>query len=201
MIHRLIFCLFCFVISASALSDTLASKFKEKYLNLGTHTEFYNSVQNDASGGQRKFDIAPTIGIGGSIPLSNSFYFIPEFNWVLPQMLEGSKIMINTFMLRGDLAVDPMDWLRLRLGTSLMWQNQQGRGGTANMNNGNGTSTFYYPDENRSSLNNTLDLGAETIFDQFSIRLQTYVYSVFKQEQRQISYSLFFTYYWEKGTP
>lgn len=177
------------------------SKFSEKYFNLGTHTEFYNAIQNDASGGQRKFDIAPTIGIGAGLPLASGLSFIPEFNWVLPQMLEGSKIMINTFMLRGDLAFDPLDWVRLRLGTSLMWQNQQGRGGTAKMNNGNGTSTFYYPDENRSSLNNTLDLGVETMFEQVAFRFQTYVYSIFKEEQRQISYSLFFTYYWEKGTP
>jgi hypothetical protein len=66
------------------------------------------------------------------------------------------------------------------------------------MNNGNDQTTFYYPDENRSSLNNTLDLGIETIFDQFAIRLQTYTYSIFKKEQRQYSYTLFLTYYWDK---
>ena len=99
-------------------------------------------------------------------------------------------------MLRGDLGFDPLDWLRLRIGTSLMWQNQQGRAGKVQMNNGDSTSTFYYPDENRSSLNNTFDVGAETIFDQFAIRLQTYTYSLFKKEQRQFSYTLFFSYYW-----
>ncbi len=170
------------------------------YFNLGTHTEFFNAVQNDDSGGMRKFDFAPTIGVGMGFAMDNSFSLLPEINWVLPQTIEDSHIMVNTFMFRGDLGYDPLEWLRLRLGTSLIWQNQQGRGGKAEMRNGTDTSTFYYPDENRSSLNNTLDLGAEAFFyDKFSARLQTYIYSVFREERRQISYTLFFSYYWEKS--
>jgi len=64
--------------------------------------------------------------------------------------------------------------------------------------NGNTTSTFYYPDENRSSLNNTLDVGVEGMFDKYSVRFQTYTYSMLKPERRQLSYSILFTYYWEK---
>ena len=199
MLRILIFSLTLIPLSALASSgDTSSGKVKEIYFSLGTHTEFYNAIQKDDSGGLRKFDIAPTLGVGMGFPIWDQLRFLPEVNWVLPQMIESSKIMVNTFMLRGDLGYDPLSWLRLRLGSSLIWQNQQGRGGTAQMNNGNATSTFYYPDENRSSLNNTLDVGVETILDQYSLRLQTYFYSVFKEEQRQISYTLFFTYYWEK---
>jgi hypothetical protein len=198
MLRILILSLILGALNALASNDSSAGKVKEIYFSLGTHTEFYNAVQKDDSGGLRKFDIAPTLGAGMGFPIWNEWRFLPEVNWVLPQMIESSKIMVNTFMLRGDLGYDPLSWLRLRLGSSLIWQNQQGRGGTAQMNNGNATSTFYYPDENRSSLNNTLDVGVETILDQYSLRLQTYFYSVFKEEQRQISYTLFFTYYWEK---
>lgn len=181
-----------------AFADDPQSSIKEIYFNLGTHTEYYNAVQNDDSGGLRKFDLAPTIGIGLGIPWKNNFHFLPEFNWVLPQTAEDSHIIINTFMLRGDLGYDVYGWLRLRLGTGIMWQNQQGRAGKSTQNNGNSTSTFYYPNENRSSLNNTLDLGIETLLDQYSIRLQTYTYSIFKKEQRQYSYTIFLTYFWDK---
>jgi len=166
--------------------------------NLGLHTEFYNAVQNDDSGGLRKLDFAPTIGIGLVIPSFYSWNMLPEFNWVLPKTYEDSHIMVNTFMYRFDMGYDALDWLRLRVGTSIMHLNQQGKGGSTKANNGNGTSTFYYPSENRSSLNNTLDFGLETLIDKYAVRLQTYTYSVFKKEQRQISYTLFFTYYWEK---
>jgi hypothetical protein len=102
-------------------------------------------------------------------------------------------------MFRADLGYDLVDWMRLRLGTSLMWLNQHGRGGKTQVNNGSGTSTFFYPDENRSSINNTLDVGVEGRFnDEWSLRLQSYIYSVFIKEKRQVSYTLFVTYYWDR---
>lgn len=167
--------------------------------NLGTHTEFINNVQNDASGGVRKFDLkAPTVGIGFSLPINADWRFLPEFNWVLPRSTADSRVIKNLMMLRGDFGYDPLEWLRLRVGTSLMFLNQHGRGGKATMNNGNTTSTFYYPDENRSSLNNTLDLGAELRYDEWALRLQSYIYSVFKEERRQVSYTVFISYYWDQ---
>jgi hypothetical protein len=168
-------------------------------LNFGTYTEYFNSVQNDTSGGTRKFDFAPTIGGGMFIPMSSyDLKFLPEINWVLPRSAGSSKIIKNLFMFRADLGYDALDWLRFRLGTSLMWSNQHGRGGSTQVNNGNGTSTFYYPDENRSSLNNTLDIGIETMIDDWSLRLQTYTYSIFIKERRQTSYTLFVSYYWDR---
>jgi hypothetical protein len=171
---------------------------KDLYLNLGTHTEFFNAVQNNDSGGLRKLDFAPTVGMGLRRNLKENWDFLPELNWVLPQTYEDSNIMANLFMLRADLGWKPLEWLRLRAGTSLMWLNQQGKGGKAQMNNGTGTSTFYYPDENRSSLNNTLDFGVEGLWHQWALRLQTYTYSVFVKERRQISYTLFISYDWGK---
>jgi hypothetical protein len=79
-----------------------------------------------------------------------------------------------------------------------MWLNQHGRGGPTNVNNGDDTSTFYYPDENRSSLNNTLDIGAEFFLDEWALRLQTYTYSLLREERRQLSYTLFVSYYWDR---
>lgn len=175
--------------------DKLFSKY---IFNVGTHTEFYNNIQNDTSGGVRKFDISPTLGLGFFVPLESEITFLPEINWVLPQTVDGSKIIKNLFMFRADFGYDPVDWFRLRLGTSLMWLNQHGTGGSAEVNNGNSTSTFYYPDENRSSFNNTLDIGGEFLMDEWALRLQTYTYSVFKEQKRQISYSLFLTYYWDR---
>jgi hypothetical protein len=168
-------------------------------LNFGTHTEFYNYIQTDDSGHLRKFEPAPTIGLGLKIQLPYQFLFLPEINWVLPRTNEDSRIIKNLFMLRLDLGYDLFDWFRLRAGTSTMWLNQHGRGGSTQVNNGNSTSTFYYPEENRSSINNTLDLGAELLISEFwSLRLQTYTYSIFKEERRQISYSIFLTYQWDQ---
>lgn len=174
-------------------------KFESILFNLGTHTEFYNNVQNNTSGGKRKFDMSAfTIGSGLSMPLKNNWRFLPELNWVLPRKAGDSQIMKNLFMFRADFGYDPLDWLRLRVGTSIMWANQHGSGGKAEINNGNSTSTFYYPEENRSSLNNTFDLGVEAMYEDWAIRLQTYTYALFKEERRQLSYTLFISYYWDQ---
>jgi hypothetical protein len=176
-----------------------STKLVQKYVfNVGTHTEFYNAVQIDPSGGVRKLDPAPVIGLGLHIPFQYELLFLPEFNWVLPRGGNDSKIIKNHFMLRADLGHTPVEWFRVRLGTSLMWLNQHGRGGPTNVNNGDDTSTFYYPDENRSSLNNTLDIGAEFFLDEWALRLQTYTYSLLREERRQLSYTLFVSYYWDR---
>lgn len=182
---------------SSALGRGLAESVN---FNVGTHTEYFNNVQVNSTGGTRKFDFAPMVGVGVVIPIANHFRFLPEMNWVLPQLNSESekRIIKNTFMLRGDIAYDPLEWLRLRLGTSIMHQNQQGRGGKAKVNNGNGHSTFYYPDENRSSINNTVDVGIEGMFKKWSIRLQTYTYAILSSERRQLSYTLMGSYYWDQ---
>ena len=167
---------------------------------LGSHTEFYNNIQNDSSGGVRKFDFAPVLGMGALFPIEprSQFRLIPEINCVLPQEAGSSRIIKNLFMFRGDVAYDPLDWFRLRVGSSFMLANQHGRGGSANVNNGESQSTFYYPDENRSSINNTFDVGFEAMADAWSLRFQTYTYSLFAEERRQYSYSIFLTYYWKR---
>lgn len=168
------------------------------YFNFGNHTEFYNAVQVDDTGQMRKFQWAPTIGLGLNIPLAYSWRFIPEFNWVLPfSDSSNNKVMKNLFMFRADFGYDVLEWFRLRVGTSLMVLNQHGKGGTAQIDNGNSTSTFYYPDENHTSFNNTFDLGTEFIYEDWSARFQAYTYSLFKAERRQVSYSLFLTYKWD----
>ncbi len=170
-----------------------------KYIfNLGSHTEFYDNVQKDSSGGLRKFDLAPTVGFGMTYPMDAEFTFLPEINWVLPRTTDGSKIIKNLFMFRADIGYEAVDWLRLRIGTSVMWLNQHASGGSTQVNNGNSTSTFYYPDENRSSFNNTLDVGGEVLVGSWALRLQTYVYSIFIEERRQISYTLMGSYYWDR---
>jgi hypothetical protein len=158
-----------------------------------------NQVQTDSSGGTRKFDFSPTLGIGVAInfPYDN-WYFLPELKWVLPNPANSENVIKNIFMVRGDIGYDVVDWLRLRLGMSLMHLNQQGRGGSVKINNGNTESTFFNPDENRSSLNNTLDAGVEALFSDWSVRLQTYTYALFDNERTQYSYTLFISYYWDQ---
>lgn len=193
-----IFILFLSVFLCTVSYAQTASRQIPKFiLNAGTYTEFYNNIQIDDVGGVRKFEPAPTLGFGLWMPLKYDFYFVPEINWVLPRK-SGERILKNIFMLRGDFSYKALDWFHIRLGTSIFWLNQQGLGGTERINNGNTVSTFYYPEENRSSLNNTLDLGLEALYKNWALRFQTYTFSALKAQRRQVSYSIFLSYYWDR---
>jgi hypothetical protein len=199
MLKRLICLLSAGLVSAATLAEPEAPApvTDQVYLSAGGHTEFYNQVQVDASGSLRRFGPAPTVGVGLKRPAFDRFLFLPELNWVLPRK-SGEEIVKNLLMGRADLGYDPVDWFRLRLGTSIMWLNQHGSGGRVRMNNGNSTATFYNPEENRSSLNTTLDVGAELLLGAVAVRLQTYTYGAFRSERRQLSYTLFLSYYWDR---
>ncbi|MFA7612839.1 MAG: hypothetical protein WCY48_01295 [Candidatus Caldatribacteriota bacterium] len=166
-------------------------------LHIGSHTQNYKEVQTDTSGEVNRFEFNPVLGAGLNIPLSDNWKLLPEFSWVLPEFNEDSRIIKNIFFFRADLAYTLTDWLWLRAGTSFAILNQHGRGGKTTLDNGTDTSEFYYPDENHSSINNTFDLGLEFLYNKWSFRLQTYTYQIFKEESRQISYSLFLTRYWD----
>lgn len=187
----------CFCAASFAQDKSNEDKIRQFSVNAGIHTEFYNQVQVDSKGNLRKFDTLPTIGAGLVIPYNDDFSFLTEINWVLPQKVTD-QIIKNVVLVRGDLGYMPVDWFRLRVGTSIIWMNQHASGGSTTENNGNSSSKFYYPKENRSSFNNTLDLGAEFLFGQWATRLQTYTYSVFREERRQLSYTLFISYYWDR---
>jgi hypothetical protein len=195
--------LFALALSASGhaentSTDSFSRKFKNLGFHTGSHTEFYDRMQIDEKGTTEKFGFNPLLGFSTDFELVEDVLMIPELNWVLPREA-GEGVTQNLIMLRIDFAWRGSDWWRLRAGTSLMVNNIKGSGGTVELNNGSGTSRFYIPAESRTSVNNTLDLGAEAMLDSFGIRFQTYIYSLLKSQRREVSYSLMFSYYYDLG--
>lgn len=164
--------------------------------HLGTLTEFVGSVQTDDQGGKNFFELNPFLGFSTQLTLSPQWIFSPELNWVLPRE-SGAGVSKNLFMIRGDFGYAYEDWIRLRVGTSLMINNIRGSGGTRPLNNGSGQSDFFVPPESQTAINNTLDLGAEIHNKELALRFQTYWYAILNSERRQLSYSLTLTYYYD----
>lgn len=194
----LLVCLLLSLSCSASAADSFTQRFKNFGIHLGSFTEFYDAIQVDDQGGTNTFEMNPFLGMSLDIELTPDWIWAPEFNWVLPRDA-GEGVSKNLFMIRNDAVWKGGDWWRLRVGTSFMVNNIRGDGGSRRMNNGSGTSEFYVPAESRTSINNTLDLGAEAILDSFGFRFQTYIYSLLKSERRQISYSLMATYYYDLG--
>lgn len=164
--------------------------------HLGTLTEFVGSVQTDDQGKKNFFELNPTLGFSTQLTLTPQWIFSPELHWVLPREA-GSGVTKNLFMIRGDFGYAFEDWIRLRVGTSLMVNNIRGTGGTVPMNNGAGQSDFFVPPESQTSFNNTLDLAAEIHSNELALRFQTFWYAILNNEKRQLSYALTLTFYYD----
>ena len=200
MITKFLLLLITALLSASAFAVTLNNQPVELSrigFNAGSLTEFVGKVQTSSNGDTRTFELNPTIGASFLFPLPSKFEVIPEINWVLPRKTGTDKVYKNLFMFRADGAYRLWDWFRLRVGTSIMLLNTHGSGGKVSRDNGNGQTTFYRPDSNSSSFNNTFDLGAEFLLGDWGFRAQTFTYSLFNAERRQHSYLLMATYYWD----
>jgi hypothetical protein len=173
------------------------------YASIGSYTHFVDSIQTNDSGGSSYFEFNPTIGFGLDIYAMKGFRLEPEFKWVLPREAQSSAITVNHFLVRADISKRLLKsnrrW-KFRVGTSLFITYIKGEGGIQFLDNGdNSNAPFFLPDQSRSSINNTFDLGIEYNFKKNqSIRLQTYTFALLDSDARQFSYTLMYTYYWYK---
>ena len=162
----------------------------------GGYVPFGPSTQKDVSGSSNKFSFDPMIGI--NTKMNTGFYnqiFLPEFDVVF-HTGERDGYSKKTYLITADFGymLDPR--FMLRYGTSAIITQVSGDGNVVYLNNGNEVDAFYQPNESRSSWNQTLNLGMDGIIDaHYSLRFETYIFSLFNSDARKISYSLSLVYY------
>lgn len=170
-------------------------KFQTLNLQFGTWLENYQQIQGTRAGAKNGFEFVPYLALGSDYHWKQKFMLSPEIGYVLQRNSEA--IRKNQFFIRGDLSYLPQDWLKLKIGTSLMVLMISGDGGEDTLPNGDSTETYYIPDERRTALNQTLDFGIEASKDDYAGRLQTYIYAWNESEERMITYTLSFIYKWK----
>ncbi|MDH5414087.1 MAG: hypothetical protein OEW87_08115 [Flavobacteriaceae bacterium] len=182
------------ILSLSFNTYALSLKdFSHAHLQVGTWQENYQQVQATNSGDTNGLGLDPYISLALSYPLSTINGVSPELGWVLPR--RSDKITKNIFFLRSDYYYLPYRFLKLRLGLSLMINSSSSDGGEESLPNGDSTEVYFLPEERRNSYNQTIDLGVEYIKDQFSLKLQSYIFRWRNEQKRMISHTLSFNYY------
>ncbi len=161
--------------------------------NFGTWLENYAQVQDDTNGGVNDhFELTPYFGINAVYSLPYQLEFVHETGYVIQRTSE--EISKNLFFFKFDLAYRATEWVRLRAGTSFMMLMISADGGEDTLRNGSGTETYYIPEERRTSYNQTLDFGAEFLYEKISFKLQNYIYAFTNSDQRMTTYSLSVNY-------
>ncbi len=162
----------------------------------GGYVPFGPSTQKDISGSSNTLSFDPMIGVNTKI--MTSFYnqiFLPEVDIVF-HTGEKDGYSKKTFIFTADFGymINPM--LMLRYGTSTILTQISGDGGVVYLNNGNDVDAFYQPNESRTSWNQSLNFGVDGIINSnYSLRFETYIFSLLDSDARKVSYSLSLLYY------
>lgn len=190
--------LFTLLISAplKAASELWSVKnFDTVNFSAGTWMEFYDEMQVNSSGQLNDdFQLTPYLSIATEYKLPHSQFIIPEVSYILQEKTTDGSTNINRFLFRADYAYMPKNWLRLRLGSSLIIQSISGSGGEKELANGSSTQTYYKPEERKNTYNQTLDYALEVLIDRLALKAQGHIYAFNEDEQRMTSYSLSLSY-------
>lgn len=165
-------------------------------VSLGGYVPFGPSTQKETTGSSNTFSFSPMISVNTIFP--TPFFnqlFLPELAMVFhSEDQDGYSKRTTLFLFDfGHLLTNDVI-LRYGLGTALT--RITGEGGTVTLPNGSDTSTYYQPNEASTSWNTTVNLGIEgQIMPNYSMRFQTYWFSLLNSEARKASYSLNLVYY------
>lgn len=187
--------LLIFLIPQIAWAEFSLKKFKSISLSFGNWMEYSGAVQTSKNSDDLDLNFTPYFSAAIEYAINDDSSFIPEIGYIVQRKAGDDKITKDLFFLRTDYSYKYNEWLRFRAGTSFMVLSISSNGGSEKLPNGNGDETYYLPSERRTAINQTLDLGVETIFEKnYAIRLQTYIYSPFISEERILTYSLSVSY-------
>ena len=187
--------LIIFLIPSLGFADTSGfqwKNFETVSFQFGTWLENYAQVRATRDDDTNGFEITPFVSASVAYKLATQHEIIPELGYVIQQ--SSNEVNKNLFFIRADYAYQMKDWLKLRAGSSFMMLMQSGSGAEDTLNNGNTTDTYFVPNENRTSYNQTIDLGAEFIQKELSARVQLYTYAPLDAERRSYTISLSFNY-------
>jgi hypothetical protein len=195
---RLLICLNLYLFSINLYSSEWYQN-QRFSLGIGSLSEFIGNVQIDDNGSRNGLEFNPLFSLGAQAKTLYELSIYPEFIWVIPRSIDSNKVTEYMFFFRSDFSHDELsffnDKLKIKFGTSLIFNMIRGEGGEIILSNAGQSQAFYLPAENRTSINNTFDLSLDyQINHQLAVRLQTIHYQLFNAERRALSTIIQLTY-------
>ncbi len=165
-------------------------------VSAGGYVPFGPSTQKDVTGSSNALSFDPMIGVNTKI--MTPWYgqiFLPEFDVVF-HTGESDGYSKRSYIFSADFGYILNPMLMVRYGTSTVITSISGDGGVVYLNNGNSVDAFYQPADSSLSWNQTVNLGVDGIIDpNYTLRFETYIFSLFNSQARQVSYSLSLLFY------
>lgn len=166
---------------------------------VGGYSPFSFSTQTDSDGGKSPLRLKPTLFLSALFEAPFNHFFMPEAGWVINGSGED-EYSKNTYYVLADLVYPIFGDLVLRYGYGLFMTRISGDNEAILLNNGSSFSTFYTAGEGVTSYNSTVNLGFEIVVrSDATVRAQAFVFQPFSSVDREVSYMLSYSYFFDWG--
>lgn len=165
------------------------------HVGVGTLVTNFLSAQTSADGGRRTFQVAPTLLVGGELPIYGQTFFTPRigYSMYLDEKDDTSK---TDMMLNYHVGTKLMEYFMLHYGFSTFITKIKGKGGTKELQNGGSTANFYIPDKTVTSYTASLDVGGQVlIHEHWSARVDLFITRFLSSDRRKLNYLLSGNFY------
>ncbi|MFA6237503.1 MAG: hypothetical protein WC635_09275 [Bacteriovorax sp.] len=163
--------------------------------SLGNLCEFVGKIQTDDSGGTNVCSFNPYLAAFVDYPINNRFLLSPEVGFSFPQSGRDESIDKMSIVALANAKYKFSNY-HLIAGLGLFFTRIAGSGGTQELSNGTGTSSFPMPESTVYTRNFILNLGFGADFDkEWSADIHTYVFNALTSEDRAFSIAINGTYH------
>ena len=169
--------------------DLYASNIKSFELGLGQFYELPYQTQKSES---EVFQLSPSLKVKLNYRLTENYFFIPTFNWVIYKTHENESSNQNIFISQFDVKKRINDEFSFSFGTSILTYSTSGDGSENDLPNGTGETTYFAPNERRNSWQQNLSLGLFYLNNDYHFGLESFSYKLFNSELREVSLMLSF---------
>ena len=168
---------------------------ESKYM-LGGYAAFPFSIQDESDGSVNPHAFAPSLAIGTTIDVEElNNHFAPTFGAAFHGSGAGEDYTKSTLYFLADMEMDWGNNFFFRYGAGFFATFLNGDGGGVRRKNGDEYAEFYRPARSVISYNIALDVGWEYHFhERWFVRLETFVFSLWDDKARDISYMLVLGY-------
>jgi hypothetical protein len=191
-----------YILVLTGLVSSSALAFKDLGVDFGASTisRGLSKISQNTSGEDRNFlgTMYYSLVLGTSFDLSGDWHLAPDVTytpWSRQSPDGGSSETLWTGALPVVYNLSGADsGFDVEAGPVLMYYTLQGKGGTAVLNNGNGTSTFVLPGTWQTSKTLALQTGAGYSFGANKINLDLITEALLSNSRRQYDLMLTYTY-------
>lgn len=179
-----------FLIGFLFLLIPLKVKAYDTTLSLGNLCEYVGKIQTDDNGSTNTCEFNPYVAGSIDFSVKPQFVLSPEIGLSMPKHGRDENINKMTFFLLANTKYK-FSMFHLISGLGFFYTRISGNGGTEDLNNGLGISSFPLPDSTVYSRNFILNLGVGMDFSkEWSADVHTYVFNLLKSEDRAFSIAI-----------